>query len=179
MSSQPDVLVSATGFPTELGYFMAGMDELRGRLSEAIADMSSQQLGCRAVPGAHSIAALVLHIGEAEWYWMQMVVNGQRLTDDVRQSAFWDALDNPDSFAEKNYSAEFCLDQAEKIREQTRQLLATFNDKDLDRIFSRKKRGEITEHSLRWILHHLMDHESEHRGQILMLRRLLSEQNQG
>lgn len=30
----------------------------------------------------------------------------------------------------------------------------------------------ILEQSLRWILHHLIDHEAQHKGQALMLERL-------
>lgn len=84
MSSKHDVLIPAAGLATEIGYYLSGMNEVREQLRETIAEMSSEQLGCCAIPGAHSIAALVLHIGEAEWYWMQMVVNGHKLTAEDR-----------------------------------------------------------------------------------------------
>jgi uncharacterized damage-inducible protein DinB len=32
---------------------------------------------------------------------------------------------------------------------------------------------------LRWILHHLIDHEAQHKGQIMLLRRLLGLGNPG
>lgn len=176
MSSTRDVIIPAEGFSTGIGYYVSGMEEVREQLREVIAEMPSERLGCCAIPGAHSIAGLVLHIGEAEWYWMQMVINGRKLTVADKESAFWDVLESPDSFAARNYSAAFCIEQITEIREQTRELLATFNDDDLDRIFTRLKRGVKTEHSLRWILHHLIDHEAQHKGQILMLKRFLPNQ---
>jgi uncharacterized damage-inducible protein DinB len=36
-----------------------------------------------------------------------------------------------------------------------------------------ERQGEIQEISIRWILHHLIDHEAQHKGQILMLKRLM------
>jgi uncharacterized damage-inducible protein DinB len=166
-------LDSLPGFANEIGFFVSGMEEVRAQLREAVATMSADQIGQRAVPDAHSIAALVLHIGEAEWYWMQCVVSGKEVTDKIRNAAYWDALEDPASFSKKNYSAEFCLNEIKKIRQQTFETLASFADSQLDRVFTFERKGETHELSLRWILHHLIDHEAQHKGQILMLKRLL------
>jgi uncharacterized damage-inducible protein DinB len=167
------VLSPAEGFSPGIGFFVSGMDEVRGQLQAAVGGMTDQQLGRRAVSGAHSIAALVLHIGEAEWWWMQCNVYGHKLTAEDGQAPYWDVLKDPDGVGSKLYSAQFCLDEIAKIRKQTRDLLASFNDDDLERIISFERRGELHEHSLRWVLHHLIDHEAQHKGQILMLKRLI------
>jgi uncharacterized damage-inducible protein DinB len=168
----PQTLEPAAGVTPEIGFYLAGMEEVREQLRDTVADIHVDFICKPAVPGAHSIAALVLHIGEAEWYWMQMVVSGHRLTDEDRAQPFWDVLDKRESLPENAYSAEFCLNTIEALREQTRGTLASFEDADLSRIFSRVRRGQTKEHSLRWILHHLIDHEAQHKGQILMLKRL-------
>jgi uncharacterized damage-inducible protein DinB len=166
-------LNSIPGFSNEIGFYLAGMEEVRGQLHEIVEAMSVDHLGRQAVPDSHSIGALVLHIGEAEWYWMHCIVLGQQVTDEIRCAPYWDVLENPESFSEKGHSAEFCLNEVKKIREQTYTILAEFQDPDLERIFSFKGRDEPQERSLRWILHHLIDHEAQHKGQILMLKRLL------
>lgn len=168
----PRVLNSVAGLSSEIGFYFAGMEELRQQLEEAVGGMPDEKVQRPALPGAHAIGALVLHIGEAEWYWMEMVVSGHKLSPEDRAMACWDVLENSESFPSKGYSAEFCLTEIRKIREQTLQKLAAFTDSDLDRIFSIERRGEIMEQSLRWILHHLIDHEAQHKGQILMLKRL-------
>lgn len=170
-------LTAPDGYSPGVGLYLAGMEEVREQLKEAVAEMTTNHVGCAAVPGAHSIGALVLHIGEAEWWWMQCVVSGHKLTADDRCAPYWDVLKEPDAFAKKNYSAAFCLDEAGKIRQQTRELLATFNDDDLLKVFSFERRGKTHYHTLRWILHHLIDHEAQHKGQILMLKRLLGCKN--
>jgi uncharacterized damage-inducible protein DinB len=167
------ILNCAAGFSAGIGFLVSGMEEVRDQLQRAVQGMTNDELCRRAVPGAHSIAALVLHIGEAEWWWMQCNVSGHKLTPEDRQAPYWDVLKDPVSFASKFYSARFCLDEIAKIRKQTRDLLASFNDDDLERIVTFERRGERHEHSLRWILHHLIDHEAQHKGQILMLKRLL------
>ena len=172
-------LNSVPGFATEIGFYLGGMEEVREQLLEAVEGMTDEHIGRPAVPGAHAIGALVLHIGEAEWYWMQCVVSGHILTEDDRRAPFWDVLKDPQSFSDKSYSAEFCLNEIKKLREQTHETLAAFKDSDLERIFSIERGGETHERSLRWTLHHLIDHEAQHKGQILMLKRLQGLKNEG
>jgi uncharacterized damage-inducible protein DinB len=167
------VLTPHPGLSTGIGYYMSGMEEVRNQLIEAVKNIPNDLIGKPAFLGAHSIGGLVLHIGEAEWFWMQMVVSGHKLTEEDRAAACWDILDEIDRVSSRGFSTEFCFLEIEKIRNQTRDVLFSFNDSDLERIISFERRGKTTEHSLRWILHHLIDHESQHKGQILMLKRLM------
>src|SRR5215472_4543100 len=166
-------LVPAPGVAAGLGFYLAGMDEVHHQLFWAVRAMSDHDIGRLALPGAHSVGALVLHIGEAEWWWMQCVIGGHQLNDQDCQAVFWDVLEAPETFAGRGYSAAFCLSEVEKIRRQTRERLAAFSDRDLERTFAQERNGKPHEYSLRWILHHLIDHEAQHKGQILMLKRMM------
>jgi uncharacterized damage-inducible protein DinB len=168
------VLTPHPGLSTGIGYYLSGMEEVRSQLVEAVKTVPDDLIGKPAFLGAHSIGALVLHIGEAEWFWMQMVVGGHELTEEDKNAPCWDILDDVEGVARKGYTTEFCLLEAEKIRNQTRDLLFGYNDKDLERIITFDRDQKTTEHNLRWILHHLIDHEAQHKGQILMLKRLMA-----
>ena len=168
------LLTSHPGLATNIGYYLSGMEEVRGQLSAAVKTIPDDMIGKPAFLGAHSIGGLVLHIGEAEWFYMKMVVSGQELTDEVRNAPYWDILDDLERVARNGYTAEFCLSEIEKIRNQTRDVLFSYNDKDLERIITFERRGQATEYNLRYILHHLIDHESQHKGQIFMLKRLMA-----
>jgi len=168
------ILTPAEGFSPGIGFYLSGMEEVREQVREAVVGLAGETFSRPAFLGAHSIAALVLHIGEAEWWWMQCVVSGHELTAEDRQAPFWDVLKYPEALASKGHKAEFCLQEIDKIRQQTRGLLASFNDEDLERVISFERAGEAREHNLRWILHHLIDHEAQHKGQILMLKRLMA-----
>jgi len=167
------VLTPHPGLSTGIGYYLSGMEEVRSQVVRAVKDISDNLIGKPAFLGAHSIGGLVLHIGEAEWFWMKMVVSGHKLTEEDRKAAYWDILDDVERVTRNGYTTAFCLQEAEKIRNQTRDVLFGFNDSDLDRIISFERGGKTTEHSLRWILHHLIDHEAQHKGQILMLKRMM------
>ena len=168
------VLTPHPGLSTGIGYYLSGMEEVRSQLVATVKDIPDDLIGKPAFLGAHSIGGLVLHIGEAEWFWMQMVVSGHQLTDEDKKAPYWDILDDVDAVARNGYTAAFCLAEVEKIRNQTRDVLFTYNDKDLERIIHFERHDKPTEHNLRWILHHLIDHEAQHKGQILMLKRLMA-----
>ena len=162
------------GLSTGIGYYLSGMEEVRNQLKVAVKNIPDDLIGKPAFLGAHSIGGLVLHIGEAEWFFMQMIVSGHQLTEEDSKEPYWDILDDLERVARNGYTAEFCLNEIEKIRNQTRDVLFSFNDKDLQRIIPFERNGETTEYNLRWILHHLIDHESQHKGQIFMLKRLMA-----
>jgi uncharacterized damage-inducible protein DinB len=168
------VLAPTPGLAPGIGYYLSGMEEVRAQIVAAVKDIPDDLIGKPAFLGAHSIGALVLHIGEAEWFWMQMVVSGHQLTDEDKKAPCWDILDDVEAVARNGYTTAFCLAEAEKIRNQTRDVLFGYNDKDLERIINYERNGKITEHNLRWILHHLIDHEAQHKGQIFMLKRLMA-----
>lgn len=126
------------GFAPGIGFSLAALEEVRQQLREAVKDMSDEDIARRAAPGTHTIGALILHIGEAEWWWMNCIVQGQEVTDEVRRQPYWDVLEEPDAFATKNYSASFCLDTIDAIREETRRFLASLTDGDLENIYARR-----------------------------------------
>src|SRR5437867_611503 len=101
----------APGVSPAIGFYLSGLEEVREQLRRAVTGISVEQIGQPAIPGAHSIGALALHIGEAEWWWMQCVVSGHEITEQDRQAAYWDVLVNPEDFAKKGYTAEFCLQE--------------------------------------------------------------------
>lgn len=168
------VLTPHAGLSTGIGYYLSGMEEVRGQVNVAVKTIPNDLIGKPAFLGAHSIGGLVLHIGEAEWFFMQMVVIGHKLSEEDKNAPYWDVLDDLERVARCGYTAEFCLSEIEKIRNQTRDVLFSYNDKDLERIITFERNGVTTEYNLRWILHHLIDHEAQHKGQIFMLKRLMA-----
>src|SRR6185295_1362201 len=130
------VLTPHPGLSTGIGYYLGGMEEVRNQLNVAVRSIPDDSIGKPAFLGAHSIGGLALHIGEAEWFWMQMVVSGHQLTEEDQKQPYWDILDDVEAVARNGYTTEFCLNEIELIRNQTRDVLFSYNDKDLERIIT-------------------------------------------
>lgn len=176
MKIEKEVFEPMPNFPREIGFYLSGMAEVRAQLNDAVRDLSSEEISAKVLPNMQSIGQLILHNAEAEWFWIDCVLAEKELDEEVaKREVFWDVLLDED-FAAKNYSAEFCIKTANKVRISCQKNLKKFGDEDLETYFGfNKKDGRRIEVTLRYVLHHLIDHEAQHKGQILMLKRLLRE----
>lgn len=176
MKIEKEIFEPFPNYPMQIGYYLSGMEEVREQLRNIVKDLSNEEISAKVLPTVHSIGQLILHNAEAEWWWLKVVVAEEELDEEEAiREAFWDILLDED-FASKNYSAEYCIKATDKVRATCLEVIKDFTDNDLDRYFGwNKDDGTRIEKSLRWILHHLIDHEAQHKGQILMLKRLLRE----
>lgn len=171
------ILEPTAGVAPEIGFYLSGWETIRAKLRDAVSDLSDDELARRAFPGAHQIGALVLHIGEAEAHWIQSVIAGRELDDEVKKFVHWDDTTETD-FAEKGYDAKECVRRIDEVSRISREFLAKFTGEDLERVFAFEGENRRYEVSLRWALNHLIDHESTHKGQIAMLKRILRENDE-
>ena len=176
MNTEQQTLKSNLNFSKEIGFYIAGMEEVREQLDKAVKDLSDEEISAKFAPNTHSIGQLILHNAEAEWWWLKCVVAEKDLDEEeAKREAHWDVLLDED-FAAKNYSAKFCMDEAERVRKLCLAVISDFSDEKLDQFYGwDKDDGTRVEKSLRWVLHHLIDHEAQHKGQIFMIKRLLRE----
>ncbi len=172
MKIEREILEPMAGVSREIGFYLSGWEETRAQLRDAVKDLSAEELARRVLPNAHQIGNLILHIGEAESWWIHSIVAEKELDDEAKKFAHWDDTVETD-FAGKNYAAHDCIEKIDEISRMSRGILAEFADEDLERIFVLDKPEKRLEISLRSILRHLADHEALHKGQILMLKRLL------
>lgn len=169
-----DVLEPVGGVSPGIGFYLAGMEEVRAQLREIVADISADELSARMLPGAHQIGGLLLHIGETEWWWICSIAGGEAITDSVKKLYYLDDTVETD-FALKGLTAADCVAFLDRVSVRSRETLAKFADADLDEMIAYEANGKHYESSLRWILHHVMEHEAHHKGQIAMMKRLIRE----
>lgn len=172
MKVERDILEPMAGVSKEIGFYLSGMEEIRAQLRKAVSDLTDEELARRITPKAHQIGALILHLGEADSWWIHSIVAEKELDEEAKRFAHWDDTTETD-FAEKNYSVKDCIERIDEITRMSRKILAGFSDEDLERMFGFDQKDKRIEVSLRWVLHHLLDHEATHKGQIMMLKRLL------
>lgn len=162
------------GVSREIGFYLSGREKVRAGLREMVADLTDEELSRRAAPGAHQIGGLILHLGEAETWWIHSVVAERELDEEAVKFAHLHDTTETD-FAQKGYSAKDCIERIDTISRTSREILAGLTDDDLERIFAYERDDKRVEASLRWIFYQLIEHEATHKGQIAMLKRLLRE----
>jgi uncharacterized damage-inducible protein DinB len=171
MEIKRDKLEPLAGFSREIGYYLAAWERARSQTRKLLEDLSPEEIARRVLPNIHSIGALTLHLGEAEFYWMQFVVARKEATDEDKTFSHW--CDTLETDFDKGYTAQYCLDKIEAISRMTGEFLSEKTDADLEVLYLRDDFGEPMELSLRLILQRMADHEAHHRGQIALIKRLL------
>lgn len=167
-----DELTPVLGLSREIGLMVAGFEEVRAQVVKLISDLTPAELAARFHPSFHQIGNLVLHLGECEFWWIENIAANKPITDEDRRFAHLDDSTETD-FAPKGYDADGCIEFLNRIHRRTLETLAGFSDDDIDRLLTRD--SNTFEGSLRWIIHHVTEHEANHKGQIAMIKRLIRE----
>ncbi len=174
MTLPRDVLEPVAGLSREIGLLVAGLQEVRSQTVKCIEDLTPDELSRRVLPSFHQIGGLVLHLAETEFWWIQIVFAGKEITDEDRKRFHFDDTTETD-FTLKKYGSDDCVRILNMAHERTIETLSDVSDESLDKLYRCPRDEPEFESSLRWILHHLIDHESNHRGQIAMTKRLMRE----
>lgn len=174
METVKRTLEPMSGFSREIGFYLSAWEKTRAELREIVSDLTEEELARRITPEAHQIGGLILHLGEAETWWIHSVVAEKELDEEAKKFAhFYDTTET--DFADKGYSAAECIERIDETSRRSREILAKLTDEDLEKTHGYERDGKRVEAGLRWIFCQLIDHEANHKGQISMLKRLLRE----
>jgi uncharacterized damage-inducible protein DinB len=171
MKIETVTLSPVAGFSPEIGLFLASLYKIRHAWREAVKDLSKDELAAKILPDVQPIGTIIIHIAEAEYFWIQQIVEGKEFTEEIRNLLHHDLWFK--DFAAHDLDIDYCLEVVEKIHHLTQKTLAKFTDDDLEKTFVRQVENGERHYSLRWIFIHLLEHDAEHKGQMLMIKRLL------
>ena len=169
--SERDLLVQPIdGFPLAMGAALWMMEDTRARTLRALDEISGDLIDQVPVGGDNSIGSLLYHLAAIEADWLYA---------DILQS------DYPDWLSEV-FPADVRTDagQLTPVRALTlddhRGRLASVRTHFLEDVrvvtdddFRRPRKTESGVVTPEWVLHHLQQHEAEHRGQIQAIRKAL------
>ncbi len=156
----------------EIGLFLGMLEEARGRTKEWLAGLTDDELEWTPGPGFNSIGTILYHLAliEADWLYAEALEQAYPpeavalFPDDVRDDAGRLTASRPESLQEY-------VDRLDAVRAM---LLAAFRDMTLAE-FHRVRVLPEYDVTPGFVLHHLMQHEAEHRGEIGMLRALANQ----
>lgn len=168
-----DMLIPPAGLSREIGLLVAGLEEVRAQTVELLSDLSNAELCARPFDGAHQIGSLALHLAKNEYWWIQIGYANRSAPENESHRFFLedDTLDA--DFRSLSMDASDCIALLAAAHACTLTTLTGVDDTELEMMFENPKPDPEYRSSLRWIIHHLIDHEAHHKGQISMLKRLI------
>jgi len=155
------------GYAPEIGRWLWALADARRRTRLALEDLSQPIVDWRNPHGGNSIGALLYHLAAIEVDWLYAEVLEKPWPPELEQLFPFDIRD-----------AQGCLIEVRDVRLEEHwhrldvvrvALMDAFRGMSIDE-FRRVRHFEQYDVTPEWVLHHLMQHEAEHRGQIGELR---------
>jgi uncharacterized damage-inducible protein DinB len=158
------------GFAGELGIWVASLDDVRRRTLEAVADLTPEQLSWKPPSGGNSIGQLLRHIAIVELDWVLTDLSrGEPMPKDAPPIVQLDgAMADPGPQPLEIFVAALAY-----ARKETKARLGRYGRDEIETIREYAGDGARKVFNVRWILLHLIDHEAQHTGQILSVKRMM------
>ena len=169
----PDHIVQpADGLAPDLGSALWMLNDTRARTLRAIDGLPERQVDAIPIGGGNTIGALLYHIAAVERDYLYAGILEQPLPD-------WTEPLFPYEVREQNgrltpvrgVALRDHVARLTAVRDHLHGDLATLAADDFRRPRPEARGGGTPE----WVLHHLREHEAEHRGQIQEVRTLLTQ----
>lgn len=148
------------------------LDDARARTQEALKGMEPSLVDWQAdhINHQHTIGTVLYHIAAIELDWlMEEILEGQLLDDPVWEMFPYDVRDENGLLTiVTGHSYDWHWQRLDKVRQILRETITPMTTDE----FRRKRVLESYDVTPAWVMHHLAQHEAEHRGELMMLRTL-------
>jgi uncharacterized damage-inducible protein DinB len=157
------------GATPNIGRWLWAMEDTRRRTKAALADIAPPALDLQPFAGANSIGTLLFHIAAIELDWLYTdILEGNEPWPPELEVLF--TIDVRDAQGQLSIMAGVSMaEHMQRLDIVRRHLIAIVGAMSLDE-FRRERHLPSDSVTPEWVLHHLMQHEAEHRGQIEVMR---------
>ncbi len=156
------------GYAPEIGRALWQVQDVRRRTKDALEGITEQALDWTPPEGGNSIGTLLYHLAAIETDWLYTdVLQAQEFPEEIDELFPHDVRDDQGVLSQAR--GETLLEHYTRLEVVRSHLLQAFQGMSAED-FRRPREFEDYSVTPEWVLHHLMQHEAEHRGQIGELR---------
>ena len=156
------------GYPRELGAALWMMADTRSRTLRAVSGLRSKHLDATPTGGENSIGSLLYHLAAIEADWLYADILGQTYPDWMAQLFPHDVRTDDGRLTPVERSS--LVEHLDRLATVRRHLLDDLRGLTVES-FRLPRETESGTTTPEWVLHHLGQHEAEHRGQIQTIRK--------
>lgn len=156
------------GFPHDTGLLLAALNDSTREWRENLGEPPVEALVWQPAPKSYSIGAVILHIIDCEVGWFEGFIGGKPNDPDQDRLLMSEEVQQYDGLwpAPPAQPISWYYELHDRFRERAWEALEGIEP---DRYFSDGKEVEST---LRWVVSHIVQHDSYHGGQAVLLHEL-------
>lgn len=162
------------GYTPQIGTLVMMLNNLSDRVNRVVKGLTPEETDFLMDEKANSIGALVMHLAAAEKYYQIYTFEGRDEFNEEEKKQWQAALDLGDAARKqfKGHPISYYLDIYKEVRKKTLEELQKRDDDWLARIFP----GSDMNNHFCWF--HVMEHQSSHLGQVLLLKKRFPEKEE-
>lgn len=156
------------GFSPQIGTLVSMMNWMRETVLRSVKGMKQEELDYLHDPKSNTIGAMLLHLAATEVFYQGNTFEGLK---DFKDKATWSAamtLGNEGRKNIKGHELKYYVDILTETREKTLAELRKRDDKWLMTVDPKFFGGQPTNNYCKWF--HVVEHESNHNGQIKWIK---------
>lgn len=159
------------GFTSEIGTMVSMLNDLSNRVEFTVKDLDTEELDFLMDDKANRIGSLIMHLAATEAFY-QVYTFENREFNKQEKKQWEDAMDLGEKARKKfqGHDVNYYLDVYKEVRKKTLELM---KEKD-DAWFASVPEGYNMNNY--WAWYHVMEHQSSHLGQILLIKKRLPNQ---
>tara|TARA_R110002020_G_scaffold66032_8_gene173877 strand:+ start:262 stop:1398 length:1137 start_codon:yes stop_codon:yes gene_type:complete len=168
----PNYIGPIEGYTPQIGTLVTMLNNLSDRVEYAVGNMTQTELDYQLDEKSNSIGALIMHLAATEVYYQEATFGNSNLSEEELEELKI-AMELGDKGRQhiKGHDAVYYLDIYKKARQKTLELLKEKDDAWLAEV----PNGSYVNNHFSWF--HVMEHQSSHLGQILLLQKRIPEIN--
>lgn len=153
------------GYSHDIGNMVAMLDDIKGRIHRITLNMNQEQVDFLLDDQANRIGAMIMHLAATEKFY-QVYTFEDREFNEAEEEEWMTGLMLGENAREefKGKPISYYFEIWDQVRADTKDLL---KEKD-DKWFDSKRKG--TKMNNFWAWFHVMEHQSNHMGQIALIR---------
>ncbi len=158
------------GYTPQIGTLVTMLNNLSDRVEYAVGNMTQAELDYQIDEKSNSIGALIMHLAATELYYQEATFGNSKLSnEELEELRIAMELGEEGRQHIKGHDVAYYLDMYKNARKKTLELLKEKDDNWLAEI----PEGSKVNNHFSWF--HVMEHQSSHLGQILLLKKRIPE----
>jgi uncharacterized damage-inducible protein DinB len=148
------------------------LEDVRKVTLAGVSHLSKEQLFQAPIEGESSIGSYLMHLGECDLSW-QEILSGKEQPSDLKKRCYFDKwFDVPDPEPPKDpLEVKEYIETIAATRKNFLEYISTLEDTELENEVTIQRKSGERKLKKKWIIYHIIEHEAHHRGQMFMLIR--------
>ncbi len=160
------VIESEEGFSPQIGVIVSMLNDMSNRVERTVKNLSTEDIDFLLDENANSIGTLIMHLAATEKFYQVYTFENREFNEE--EEVEWSSGMSMGKGAQEKYKGndiQHYLNIYKKVRERTLDYLKKRDDDWLAKV---PKGYGMNNH---WSWFHVMEHQSSHLGQILLIKK--------